>query len=118
MPKVMPGQMARVTVSEGAAPLIGGMEFRGLVLRFAPEGGEYRHVGVIIEISESSTEQFIGHTIFATPRHEEMPLDKPDAEGIVIVNMALRTPSSALVARGIASLEILPARKTSSAPKM
>ena len=117
LPKGMPGQMARVTVSEGAAPLVGGMEFEGLVVRLAPEIGEYRHVGVVIEIRESSTGEFKGHTIFATPRYEEMPLDRPDEEGVVIVNMALRDPTSALVARGIASLEILPA-STRSAPTM
>src|SRR3989442_4962323 len=109
--QVMPGARARVTVSEGANPLVPGMEFRGFVVRPAPDTGEYRHVGVVIEITESSSDGFKGYTIFATPRYEGMPLDRPDEEGIVIVNMALRDPVSTLVARGIASLEIFPATK-------
>ena len=111
LPQFIPGARARVTVSEGANPLVPGMEFTGSVVRPAPDRGEYRHVGVVIEITESSSDGFKGYTIFATPRYEEMPLDRPDEEGIVIVNMALRDPVSALVARGIASLEIFPATK-------
>ena len=93
-------------MSEGAAPLVPGMEFLGFVVRPAPDGGEYRHVGVVIEITESSADEFKGYTIFATPRYKEMPLDRPDEEGIVIVNMVLRNAVSRIVARGIASLEI------------
>ena len=98
-------------MSEGANPLVSGMEFTGFVVRPAPESGEYRHVGVVIEITGSSSDRFKGYTIFVTPRYAEMPLERPNEEGIVIVNMAPRDPVSALVARGIASLEIFPATK-------
>jgi len=93
------------------------MEFTGFVNRPAPDSGEDRHVGVVIDITESSGDAFTGYTIFVTPRYEEMPLDRPDERGIVIVNMALRDPVSALVARGIASLEIFPATKAHSSKK-
>ena len=103
------GRRARLTVSEGSGPLVPGMEFTGFVVRQAPDSGEYRNVGVVIEITGSSSEEFNGHTVFATPRYQEMPLDKPDDEGIVIVNMALRNEVSTLLARGIASLEVFAA---------